>query len=894
MATDQRRRRLHSSTSVGYSFQEQMEQYRAKKMKLGFQQDELNMRSNISLEWNDKNKSVVAKREQVGISQRYLVPFIDAVAPHSYSRLGDILTVPREIFELENLANVLSYEVWQTCIAETERNILAQLLPIEVEPEMVVQELLSGDNFHFGNPFLKWGSSLCSGRLHPDDVLQWEQCIKANKRTYFSELQKYHNDMIVDLQMWKDKWDRCKDPEEEVLPKIWRSRRQTSKSIQLSEIRYNDLEENNVATPDSCSWATFEKACSNDNSPNLPGDSLGRKGFSDSTLNNSSDGMKVVAKLKNGEKLQKRNIQLGDGAKYMSYIKVSKEQHQRVKRTMKHPSNSIQPRSLNNVLGNLDALHVQPFEVFEEEERQKLHDYWLQLSNNDIPAGYANWIKKKMKAQQMVKCLGQELEEKLECGEEDDEKDNSHNLLPDLTDDVEAMVSPNASVQEDVEDKKTDNLLLKQTPNGTENMEVGNDSVSLSVEEDHEEKIASISGWHQVNDLTLDSHDSNVIAKANDLPHIVSEHPGNMNHVDIPVCQGDPPESADYVWSAVSVPGCFFHSACLGHQYVSPSELSFAHPQVMEDQPARIINVEMDALEKDSGRGNLLHRDSCDPTFFSSFPNQQRSVLQEKNDRKQMLHGQPDDVSFFGAYPTEDRNALLESFFKRQGGGLQNHQEQRRMGMDFDQPGNLMMENGQFSSQFRDQADISLALDARQKKMNVFFVDHNIQDSMYSNEGSTYSIPKHLPINVQEWGVSTVSMRTPQSHSNGGDLVSQNWFPGEHRAQGGWSGLEGAVASSRSIGRESIADQSLCSVLSECNELHSGAPAPYDTLGSAEQFMFMQSGMYSGLGGGIPSTSNILQQTADPLNYFSLREASVGRKTNNLGWMNMSNQNSGL
>ena len=110
MAADQRRRRLNSSTIVGCSFREHREQYRAKKKKLGFPQDDTNGRSNISLEWDDKNKSVVAKREQIGILQRDLAPFIDSV-PHSYSSLADILSVPREIFELENLVDVLSYEV---------------------------------------------------------------------------------------------------------------------------------------------------------------------------------------------------------------------------------------------------------------------------------------------------------------------------------------------------------------------------------------------------------------------------------------------------------------------------------------------------------------------------------------------------------------------------------------------------------------------------------------------------------------------------------------------------------------------------------------------------------------------------------------------------------------
>lgn len=42
----------------------------------------------------------------------------------------------------------------------------------------------------------------------------------------------------------------------------------------------------------------------------------------------------------------------------------------------------------------------------------------LQLANKDIPAGYSNWIKKKTKAQQMVKSLGQELGVKMEFQEE--------------------------------------------------------------------------------------------------------------------------------------------------------------------------------------------------------------------------------------------------------------------------------------------------------------------------------------------------------------------------------------------------------------------------------------------------------------------------------------------
>lgn len=202
-----------------------------------------------------------------------------------------------------------------------------------------------------------------------------------------------------------------------------------------------------------------------------------RKGFTEGTYGSSPDGAKVIGRSRKGEKLNKRNIQHSDGAKYMSYIKVamlwlehlmnlfkifqwswfclfshqkseishvaaiiqqdvspailsleflhrmlfisvlhvwkfcwdsliiwnflefqwlilflhpssppffiifqvSREHYQRVKNSMKHNSNSIQPRSLSNVLGDMENLHVQPFEFYEEEERQKLHDHWLVL-----------------------------------------------------------------------------------------------------------------------------------------------------------------------------------------------------------------------------------------------------------------------------------------------------------------------------------------------------------------------------------------------------------------------------------------------------------------------------------------------------------------------------------
>lgn len=73
-----------------------------------------NAKSLISLEWDGNRKKVVAKKEQIGISQRDLMPFADSVL-HYHNPLADVFDVPREIFELQNLAEVLSYEVTITC-----------------------------------------------------------------------------------------------------------------------------------------------------------------------------------------------------------------------------------------------------------------------------------------------------------------------------------------------------------------------------------------------------------------------------------------------------------------------------------------------------------------------------------------------------------------------------------------------------------------------------------------------------------------------------------------------------------------------------------------------------------------------------------------------------------
>lgn len=441
---------------------------------------------------------------------------------------------------------------------------------------------------------------------------------------------------------------------------------------------------------------------------------------------------------------------------------------------------------------------------------------------------------------------------------------------------------------QDSGEEKTDCVSQEGVHDFTEQIK-DEQAVSRSPEDQHLRNIVSISSIPEGNDMKLDSCDNHMTDKADNVPHMVSEYTRNLNHEDITVTQRNP-ESADDVWSGISVPGPYYHSTNLNHDYVSSNEMPLSHQQVIDDQHVRMLNVEMGAQGTDSGR-EFLHGPSDDLPFYSSYHPQGQSEVQDKDAGKKVLHRQPDDASLFSSYAPQGRNELFEAVFKSQD-GLPYHHQQKRMGLDFLQSDNIMMESGQFSGHFRDQVDVSHPFEMRQKRMNDLYMGQNIEESLYSDEGR-YSMAKDLPVNVQDWGGGTnrILAAPCQSQLNSGDLVSQNWFHAESRGRGSWSGLEGAVGPNRSIGGDSNSDQSFFSVISECSELRTGGP--YDSLCSAERFM-QSAGAYSASGGGIPATSNMLPQTANPLNYLSRHEATGGRKANNLGWMGLSHQNSGL
>ncbi|XP_061367766.1 uncharacterized protein LOC133310797 [Gastrolobium bilobum] len=539
MAADQRRKRSNGASVVSCGYPEQ---HRTKRKNLGLVRSDLAMKSHVSVEWDGNQQRVVAKREQIGISWRQMRPFANFV-PNGHKILADVLAIPQEIFGLDNLNEVISYEVWNTHLSDNERNLLMQFLPSDLDPHQVVQEILSGDNFHFGNPFMKWGASLCSGDLHPDTIVNQEQHLKSDKRAYYSQLHDYHNDMIGFLMKLKRSWASCKDSENEIVEKTWR---------------------------------------------------VLDKGFDKGKPKNlmvSSDYMhNVGARPKKGDKLHKLNIHSSDGDKYMSYIKISKTQHELFK-SMKLSCNRIQSRTLNHVLGDLDNIHVQPYEVFIKEEQKKLHEHWLQLVNKDLPVAYANWKERLIQKHAMRNSLLVEM------------KDKSKPLVEDK-DILSSGIQP--------QDQEEDGGLNDQS-----SLEDDEDSIARSPE-NHSLHNSYHSGDDELNHLSMDS-EKNILPNSDDASQNKSEYSRIMNSQDVPISEGAPFSSDCHAWQAVRMPHSYYDSA-VTHGYTA-NGLS----QVDEEQPTGLIGLDSDLHQGDTGK-ELLHRQSNDDSF-SSYPSQDRIDL---------------------------------------------------------------------------------------------------------------------------------------------------------------------------------------------------------------------------------------------------------------------------
>ncbi|GFQ01125.1 nuclear factor related to kappa-b-binding protein [Phtheirospermum japonicum] len=904
MAADQRKKRVNAASLVSCTSREQ---YRLNRKKMRVQKNDLNMRPSISLEWDTKKKSVVSKREQIGITQRHLISFLEP-GPPGPSTLADVFSVPQEIFELENLSDVLSYEVWQSHLSDSERRFLSQFLPKAPEPDKNVRDLLAGDNFHFGNPCVKWqvGASLCYGELHPDNILHEEKSLKAGKKAYYSDLQKYHSGMIENLQTWKEKWASCKDPEVDIVQNMWSSRRHDERSVPPSETRFCANEENLVATPESCSWTNSEIAYSSDNQNlgTVRGESQRRNGFLKKISDNPSSGLKVVGAVsKKGEQLHKRNIQHTDGAKYMSYIKVSREQHERVKSSMKkHASNSIHPRSLNNVLGTTNALNVQPYERFVEEEKKKLHQHWLKLATKDAPEGLANWRKRQLQRQELTRSLVEEIEQKVECQTTlDEEIEDSQDKQIELSDDS------SEEEEEEEEEEEKEELLPSITIEGV--VKEQSDDDLLQEQEDTEE--ASQEMETNIEEVKSDYiFEESKMTEDEDMPDPIFIEDDDNQQQQIASLNNSPRSTM------ITPPSPVFYQAHQLQQKIS--SLNSNNPQDdnnsieiesngndiarakadEEDHPSIASEYPVDPLPSSSdvwpvGDVHGSYYQSTAPNAGYAIGNNPQFILDNKDAAsvKDMLlnnrqHTTSDDMSFFNPYSNQDRNELLHSLFKSPSN------------LTYPTGNDLMLEAGnQFPGHFRRPNNDHLYLHHHNHHHH-----HNIhQESMYAG-GRFASMPRQDDlgaVNIHDWTAvnSSVRMPVPSNHQSWYNNINNN-SNGMTTTRDGWPSLDVGVGGTHSLGSIRNSDQTLFSVLSECNELP--PRVSYDTMGSIQVGNYTSSSSNGGIGVGIHpgSSSSFLQQqssmtSSNPLNYLNGHElAKMNNNNNNLGWMGMPQQNS--
>ncbi|KAK9113299.1 hypothetical protein Syun_020096 [Stephania yunnanensis] len=832
MVTGRQKKRLIGSNSGSYSIQGQ---YSAKKKK-DFESSNymLNLKAHILLEWDDNQEKVVARKEQIGITWRDLGPF---VSPFSYRKKGlaDVISIPPEIFGLEDMTKVLSYEVniaavtrvWASYLSETERDFLTQFLPKEADVK---------------------GASLCSGNLHPDAVLHQDQCFNANEKAYYFDLQKHHNEMLENFQKWKERWKSCDDPENSIIQKIWRN-------------GILDSQRNPLAI---------------------------------------SDRRIVPSSARNEEKLPKLHCRSGDSAKYMSYIKITRTQHLLVKR-MKQSSDGIKSKSLDRVLGDMKSYDVQPYEVYEEEECEKVQEHWTQLANGDIPSAFANWTERQLKRHQLRRELDLEISEKVTLDEKRGNPDGSvqeqrpkgeisdvgtENCVQDdetgpydvKNQEVEQISSLDAHselefINKEVEKGPKDILkpdsaslfLPNFLPSGRNIAGVGdaevlslsaNESVGHSVDGHPLQRIPSLNGHCELHDMDVELGDGgHGFLRAEGQSPIISGFVGDVNQ-DAVEREGlvSSVSDGEIGSTLLYMPDSFSHLTPVIPRYVSaaPSELSLPKKQNFAERSSRL---ETDVLNQ-KGQGALLH----------STHDLRAAFRVEQNG------------SFFGSFTNQDHSKSLQPFVKSQAMLPFNALGHKQGGIQIPAMGNGLVEAG-IPEHFRDQHQ--MLLEQRQHMRERDFYMHqypntNNRDMNFGGAGARYpnQIQERLSsVNVQTWTTNLPYVSVPhQTHSNSRELVCRNSFPSENRAHSGWIDVDASSASGQCSSNGSSGDGSLYSVLSQSSKLQTHPYSP-NFMGSDQMNLSGRNFVGLGFSGG----SGVLEGTSQQLNYLrGLRPQSSG------------------
>ncbi|KAI3863495.1 hypothetical protein MKW92_015363 [Papaver armeniacum] len=832
------------------------------------------MRSRVSVELDEKDIKIVSKREQVGIGWSDLGPFID-----SFSKCGlaDVVTIPEETLDLEDMTDVLSYEVWETHLSDLERDFLFKFLPQGIDADQLVQGLLSGENLHFGNPFLKWGTSLCSGNFRPDAILRKELSFKTNKNSYYQELMKYHYDILETLQNWKELWLTCKDPEVD-FPQI-----------------------------------------------------ITRKGFMKDRHQRSlavSERRKVGSSSRKEEIPQKLCIRSCDASKYMSYFKISKKQHELVK-NIKQSGDGIQSKSLNRVLGDIKSFDVQPFEAFEAEERKKLHKHWLKITTRDLPLAFAHWTERKSQRQQWRMSLDQEVAERSDVV--DEEKVLTDCLLEERKDEVQAHPEIITDIKDSREDEETSpnstyhsqplvrvpslngrcelNHMNTESKNSNQDILECKDASpvpstvfrSMSPSEDFVEardlvvstkdsskvneplqRIPSLNSHQELDHMEMEGTKEDILQPytAPNLTEVI----GDMNSTQNAIKQGVPFTAKD-VWPASGMLDPFHDHHISGRRSFTSAELSLRQPDNFKQHPTGLIDLERGRFEN-----------NVEESLFQRRPS---------NDIGSGLHINGSG-SVLDSYTNYDCNNLPP--FPKEEGLLPSYShDPKRIGMQFLETRSEPLVTGNpHPVHFQNQPQ--QLLEQRQHLSNRdFYIPQSIhQKNIYTDSGryanSNLGHSLFPQVNMQNWAVNPVHVSAPLSSiSNGEGLSGKNWLPNEHRVHGVWPGVEISGSSGQCLGNRRDTDESLYSIFSQHNTLQSRSYEPVTTANAVTTTTEQYLPMRDLVGRSTTANGDFVQHTGHQLLNLRGNEAEFAaiaaptlnvNANTNTSWMNLAHQSS--
>ncbi|KAK6935958.1 hypothetical protein RJ641_032988 [Dillenia turbinata] len=121
-------------------------------------------------------------------------------------------SLPFELYDLPDLRDVLSINVWNECLSEEDRYNLAKFLPDMDQFTFIrtLKDLFEGGNFHFGSPIMKLFDMLKGGLCEPRVALYRQGLNFFQKRQHYHLLRKYQNLMVSSLFQIRDAWQNCR------------------------------------------------------------------------------------------------------------------------------------------------------------------------------------------------------------------------------------------------------------------------------------------------------------------------------------------------------------------------------------------------------------------------------------------------------------------------------------------------------------------------------------------------------------------------------------------------------------------------------------------------------------------------------------------------------------